>query len=548
MNLKRVTAGLTVTALLLGVAAGTVLAESTGDGRVDSRTRISGSFDDMSGFEWGLSHVTKMNVKGVFRGRGDKLFAPGAKISMQEVAVATVRLMDREAQATVLTEAEVAAALAGIPDQSKIADWARKSVAALVKAGVVSSTRAFEPLSDAKRLDVAIILVKALGYEAEAGAKMGAVLSFKDAHLIPADAVGYVAAAVDHELISGFEDRTFRPDQAVKRVEMAVMMGRADRLVERERRDEFKGTVVSVDAASGTFEAKVGDQKKLFRLAPEASIFVNDTEKSLAFLQAGMKVEVKLNAAGLVIYVEAKAGDTAKETALSGTVTAVVAATPVSLALISLDGVAYPVSPKAVVRVNGQTAAMADVQVGYSVRAVHTLGVIVKLEAVQPQILVTGTITALSAATQSAPAKLTLSVTTGTSTAQTEYTLHPETVVKLDGQLSTVSALRTGDTATLTVGAGVVKKIEATRPVQPGVVIDGTVVALSAAAQTTGALGTVSLGFVQEGSFKLQTFSVKDTTQLTLNTQTATFADLRLNDAVKATLLDNLLVKLEITR
>lgn len=551
MALKRFAAGITAAALLLGLTAGPVLAFSPGDSSGVGLERISGSFDDMTGFEWGLSHVTKVNVKGIFQGRGDKLFAPGAKTSMQEVAVATVRLMDKEAQAMAMSEAAVSAVLAAIPDRSQIADWALKSVAFLVEAGVVAGDAAFNPLADASRLNVAVLLVKALGYEAEAQAKMGTALAFQDAQLIPVATVGYVAAAVDHELIAGFEDHTFRPHQAVKRVEMAAMMGRADRLVERERRDEFKGWVQSVNIASDSFTVKVGDQEKVVRLAPEASVFVNDAEQSLVSLQAGMKVEVKLNASGLAIYVEAKTRDTVVETTVSGTVTALAAATPASLALVSIDGVAYPVSPRATVAVNGQAASLSNVQAGYAVNATVMLGVVVKLEATQPT-AVSGTIAALTAATLSAPAKLTLAVTAGTGTTHTEYALHAGTMFKLNGQTAALADVQVGDTATVTAAAGRVSLVEASRTIAAHTIIDGTVIALAATAPGTMTIssvsGTVSIGYLQNGSFKLQTFSVRSTTQLYVNGQAAAFADVRVNDTVKATLLDSVLIKLEVTR
>lgn len=631
MLLRRFTAAVTVATLLFGVTAGSALADSKGSDRGKS-PRVSEKFEDLDHFEWGLNEVVKMNVKGIFNGRDDKLFAPGAKITMQEVAVATLRLMDKETEAQAMAEAEIATLLASMPDADKIAVWARKSVAALVKAGVLARDKAFRPLEDATRLDVAVLLVKAMGYDAEAAAKMSVTLPFKDAQLIPAEYVGYVAAAVDHELITGYDDKTFRPGQAVKRIEMAVMMGRADRLIDREKEDEFKGILKSVTATAGTFTVTVGSRDLTFQLAPEASIFVNHAEKSLADLQVGMKVEVKVNGSGLVIYVEAEFESAPKESTISGSVTAVVPATPTSLALVSIGSVAYPVSPRAQIQVDGSTAALADVRVGDTIKVWTNLGVVVKLHVQHPAVVVSGTLVDFVPATATAPAKLTVLVTTGATSNTAVYNLHAQAVVKVNNSVATPAALRVGDTVALTVGNGVVNLVAATRV---SATLTGTIAGLTAATQTTPAkvqlavnangttttteytlaasavvqvngqaaqwtglqlgdtatltiassivdrievtraiqnetvingliltltlvppaqvsaqsgVGTVTVGYIQNGAFSTRSMVVKGTTQILVNGQAAGMADLRLNDSAKATLVADVLTKLEVTR
>jgi hypothetical protein len=346
MNIRKMTASTALVALVLGSTAMPVLAERGGHGSDKGQgPKVSEQFGDMGDFGWGLDDVVKMNVKGIFQGRGQGVFAPGAKITLQESAVAVVRLMDKEDEAKALTAAEVDTLLAGISDQKSIATWARPSVAMLVKAGAIDKDAPFHPLADATRLNVAVLLVNALGYKAEADAKMTTQLHFKDAKLIPADLVGYVAVAVDHQLITGYDDQTFRPQQAVKRIEMAVMMGRADRLIDRDKQDEVKGTVRSVDTANNSFVVTTADKDVTVVLADEASIFIDKAEKELADLKAGMKVEVKLNSDGKAIYIEAKTEATTPANQVTGTITALTVATSTSLALVSIGDVA-PMIPQ----------------------------------------------------------------------------------------------------------------------------------------------------------------------------------------------------------
>jgi hypothetical protein len=519
----------TMAALVLGATAAPALAEGPGNGNDKSRSRISEAYDDMGEFEWGLNDVTKLYAKGIFKGRGDGLFAPGAKITQQETAVALVRLLDLEADAAAMTEAQVKAQLQAISDRDKIADWARNAVAALVKAGVVEKNRALNPTSDATRTDIAVLLVRAVGLEAEARAKADAKLNFKDANQIPSAYVGHVAVAVDYRLINGYDDRTFRPNQAVKRIEMAVMMGRADRLIERERQDEYKGTVKSVDARAGTFVLRSGDEDISLRLADEASVFVDNRELSLANLKPGMLVEVKLNRSGEVVFVEAKSPEQAPaEETVSGTITGLRNATSTSLALVNIDGTLYPVSPRAVLKLDGQIATFADLRQGDAVRATVYFGLVLKLEATRaPEAAnYSGMIADLKAATSTSPAKLTLAFPSFTDPPATqEFTLSRSVSIKVNGVTAQFSALREGDSARITVSNGQVTKVEVQRSTTT---VSGDIAYLSPATKTEPAMMALSTeGFTTEILYHLTPSAV-----VLLNGQAAKFADLRVGDHV----------------
>jgi hypothetical protein len=631
MNRQRITASLALTALLLGTVASPALADKPADRGNAHGPKISEKFQDMGDFQWGLNDVIKLYAKGVFKGRGESLFAPGAKITLQEAAVATVRLMDKEQDALALSQTEVTSLLSQVPDRDKLSPWAMQSVAMLVKAGVVDGTKPFNPEQDATRLDAAVMLVKAMGMQAEAQAKINVQLDFKDASQIPADMVGYVAVAVDHKIITGYDDSTFRPHQAVKRVEMAVMMGRADRLIDKDKKDEYKGVVKSVDAAAGAFVIKVGDKEITLTMAADASIFIDNVEKTLANLSAGMKVNVKLNADGKVIYVEARTEAAPVDSTVTGQVTALLAATPVSLALVTINNVAYPVSPKAVLSLNGSAAAFGDLRVGDTVKATMQYGIVTKLEIQRAATTVNGTIVAVNAANGTAPASLTVlvtangastatvynlaagatlkingqaahladlqpndavivtaasgvaekvevtrtattvagtvaaltpasatslpkisvAVTANGSTTATQYAVPASAVVKLNGQASQFSALQVGDSVTMTLAGNFVLKVEATRGPQTTVISGLLLAAVATQPGTnvpTGTVGTVSIGYVQNGAFQTVTYTVTTTTQIKLNSQAAQFSSLQVNDNVKATLLGTQLVSLEATR
>ncbi len=103
--------------------------------------------------------------------------------------------------------------------------WAQNDVEVLATLGIVNGIAPglFGPGLRVTRAEFAKLLVLGLSLQPEEGA----VLLFRDAAAIPVWARGYVAAAVHHGLISGFDDGTFQANEPVNRLQMAVLLGRA---------------------------------------------------------------------------------------------------------------------------------------------------------------------------------------------------------------------------------------------------------------------------------------------------------------------------------
>ncbi|MDN5344644.1 MAG: hypothetical protein PWQ18_755 [Clostridia bacterium] len=115
--------------------------------------------------------------------------------------------------------------------------WAQDTIETLAGAGVVAGVDGnhFEPGRAVTRAEFASLLVKALGLEAQAGAKN----PFKD---VKGDAwyAGAVTAAAGNGLVKGYEDGTFRPDRTITREEVAAMLVRAMNLPATKEKLAFK--------------------------------------------------------------------------------------------------------------------------------------------------------------------------------------------------------------------------------------------------------------------------------------------------------------------
>ncbi len=101
--------------------------------------------------------------------------------------------------------------------------WAEDTIEIMYRSGIVTGTteEEFSPDNDITRLDFTRWLVRSLG-----AIPTQTEVDFEDAELIPEEALGEIAYAVDLGLIQGYPDGTFRPEKTVTRVQMATILGR----------------------------------------------------------------------------------------------------------------------------------------------------------------------------------------------------------------------------------------------------------------------------------------------------------------------------------
>ncbi|MFD0714255.1 S-layer homology domain-containing protein [Paenibacillus sp. GCM10027626] len=107
--------------------------------------------------------------------------------------------------------------------------WADEAVAGAVKLGIVKgfTDGTFRPNLQVTREQFVTMLARALQLPSASDSADGKADRFKDADRIAAWAKSSVAAAFEAKLVYGAADGTFGPDQAVTRVQLAVLAARA---------------------------------------------------------------------------------------------------------------------------------------------------------------------------------------------------------------------------------------------------------------------------------------------------------------------------------
>ncbi len=378
VTIKRLFATLAVVALLIGAVAGPAAAAPAAPGNavtppssgstggaitaaaITASTAAIGRFSDLAAQPWAESAIMKMNARGVVKGYGDGTFGSNKPVTRAEAAALVIRLLgkDTEAQALVMSMGAAAAgagassgsasgttsatgATAGpvnfLPfnDVKTMAEWERPYIAMAVKDGLMggvmeNGARVFQGQKPATRLEVAVILVRALGLEALAKVDQ-TKLEFADKADVPVWAAGYVAVALEKGLVTGYPDKTFQPNKPVTRAEMAVLLDRCDDKLATDTKlapvsgplppvyaNEVRGTIVTVSVGEvGGITGKAGDEitaeitvdlgtsKVTVGIPSNAAVYLNGKPTPIADLAAGDKVVIVKNQAGVGVYVGA---------------------------------------------------------------------------------------------------------------------------------------------------------------------------------------------------------------------------------------------------
>jgi len=172
-------------------------------------------FYDVPKEHWAFEYIAELVDRGVINGYDDGSFKPDSTITRAEWAKIMVGALNKP----------LGSETASYSDMN--GHWANTWVNA-VKAYLrdFENGTAFRPDIAAVREDVTVSLVRYKGCEGN-HADYSHTANFKDQDSISNSLRKYIAVAVEHGLISGFEDGTFRGQATLTRAEAATLLWRA---------------------------------------------------------------------------------------------------------------------------------------------------------------------------------------------------------------------------------------------------------------------------------------------------------------------------------
>jgi len=247
------------------------------------------SFKDVGGTFWAEEEINSMAQLGLVKGYSDNTFKPNNTVTREEFAVLITRAFFLELPASGPSST--------FADVSKTR-WSYTSIEAakefLTGYYPPSGKAFFDPTGKATREDVAVALVKALGYQPDELKDERAINRFYDGDDISPNMRTYVALAVENKLISGYNDGTFKPGKAVTRAESAALLYRVIKGAAADSKQTLTLNVEAPETTSTPTFYVSGDVTK------GAKVFINNEEAEV--VQGQFRVGFRLEEEGSYKY------------------------------------------------------------------------------------------------------------------------------------------------------------------------------------------------------------------------------------------------------
>lgn len=247
------------------------------------------SFKDVGGTFWAKDEINSLVQMGVIKGYQDNTFKPQAPVTREEFAkiITSAFYLDLPAADASQTFVDVG--------RSR---WSFASVEAakdfLTGYYPPSGKAFFDPTGKATREDVAVALVKTLGYQPDDLQNADILDRFYDSEDVSPNLETYVAIAVEKKLLTGYNDYTLKPGNSVTRAEAASLLYR---VIKNSSADSGNALTLNVDApetiSSPTFYI-TGDVTK------GADVTINN--EKVEVVQGAFRVGIRLEQEGTYTY------------------------------------------------------------------------------------------------------------------------------------------------------------------------------------------------------------------------------------------------------
>lgn len=349
-------------------------------------------FSDVEPGVWYEQPVAEMKAKGIIKGAtneaGEEVFSPDKPMTVQEAIVFLGRLLNWDSSSTQVPITFL--------NRDKVADWAKGYMTAAINKGVISGADLYaEPAQPAKRYEIAIFAVKALGLDDEARGRSGMMLDFADADEIPLRAVGYVDVADEEGILSGYGGK-FYPNESITRAQMAAVLARLDEKIDVARDNVVKAEFIGLSSYERALTVKKADGEfEKYFLSDDALIFRDNNKIALDQLKPLEPIALTLNAAGEAGYIEViDAEELAQEQeyTVKGTLTAVdVAGSGISIEKEGGQEVTYDVGDEVEILLDYKAAELVDLVAGQPVEVTVEKGLVTQILAESIEETVEGT-------------------------------------------------------------------------------------------------------------------------------------------------------------
>ena len=185
--------------------------------KIEQSKLVGTFFNDVGYAHWAYDYISDMSKGGIIEGYDDGTYAPEKTITRAEFA----KILCGVAEKSGIVQEGATAEFTDVVSDEWYYDYVNK-IGSYMSAQDISGE--YRPNEIAKREDVAVALVKLMGYQVS---ENDLTKVFTDASEISENNKKYVGAAVENGLLDGFEDDTFRGNEGITRAQAAAVIGRA---------------------------------------------------------------------------------------------------------------------------------------------------------------------------------------------------------------------------------------------------------------------------------------------------------------------------------
>ena len=199
MNKKKVMCSVLACAMSLSVAS-TAFAKE-------------GTFTDVSESHWAYSYISNMSSRKIIDGYDDGTFLPDKTVTRAEFS----KMLSGAASLS-----PYAPSFSDVSEDAWYAYYVGAVSEYLVPVGDL-----FMPENEAKRKDIAAAVVRAKYYDTAVADTTAIEAKFSDIASLSDEEKKYIALAVEHGIMDGFDEGVFKPEEGITRAQAAAILDRA---------------------------------------------------------------------------------------------------------------------------------------------------------------------------------------------------------------------------------------------------------------------------------------------------------------------------------
>ena len=219
----------------------------------------SSGYSDIPSGHWSEESVRKATQLGLFEGIGDGKFGRGQPITRAAFVTAMVRLFGWE---------EVSPAKASYTDVTPNRWFYTAVETARANGAFAATSGSFRPTDNITREEMAVMLIRSLGYASLAGTAGSYPSPFTDVTV----SKGFITLAYDLGIVGGVSSSKFAPDSTATREQAAAMLVRLhDRLAAASSSLDSLGNYMGITVE--TPAAQEGDAMPTTPLEPIAELY-----------------------------------------------------------------------------------------------------------------------------------------------------------------------------------------------------------------------------------------------------------------------------------